>query len=242
MPVAIDLIGLDGDDTLWHNEAYFRLSEARFAALLAPWTDADADQLAARLLSVERANMDHYGYGAKSFVLSMIETALEVTDHKVSGEVIAELVRLGKQILAQPVELLDGVEATVPRLAAIAPLVLITKGDLLHQEAKVAGSGLGDHFTGVEIVSEKDPATYARVIARYGVAPNRFVMIGNSVRSDVLPVLELGGAAVHVPGEYGWVHEAADLPADMARCRGVSRFTDVPGCLRALRGAGLSAT
>jgi putative hydrolase of the HAD superfamily len=240
MTIAVDLIGLDGDDTLWHNEAYFRLSEARFAALLEPWTDAG--QLSARLLSVERSNMDHYGYGAKAFVLSMIETALEITEHKVSGEVIAELLRLGKQILTQPVELLDGVETTVPRLATLAPLVLITKGDLLHQEAKVAGSGLGDHFTGVEIVSEKDPETYARAIAPYGVRAGRFVMIGNSVRSDVLPVLALGGAAIHVPGQYGWAHEEADLPNDPTRCRRVARFTDVPMCLRQLRGVGVATT
>jgi putative hydrolase of the HAD superfamily len=183
--------------------------------------------------------MDHYGYGAKGFTLSMIETALQVTDHRVSGEVIAELLRLGKQILAQPVELLTGVEATLPRLAEVAPLVLITKGDLLHQEAKVAGCGLGEHFAGIEIVSEKDPATYARVIARYGVPADRFVMIGNSVRSDVLPVLDIGGAAIHVPGEFGWVHEEAELPAASPRCRAVPRFTDVPACLRELHGVGL---
>ncbi len=226
---AIDLIGVDGDDTLWHNEAYFRLSEARFAELLSPW--ADTDTLTERLLATERSNLDHYGYGAKAFVLSMVETALDVTDRRVSGAVVGELLALGKQILAQPVELLDGVNATLPVLAEIAPLVLITKGDLIHQDAKVAGSGLGDHFSGVEIVSEKDVDTYRRVLAQYGVAPARFVMVGNSVRSDVLPVLELGGAAVHVPIEHGWVHEHADLPAG-ARCCEAEGFRDVPRCVR----------
>lgn len=238
--VAVDLVGVDGDDTLWQNEAYFRFSEARFAELLAPW--ADADHLTERLLATERANMERFGYGAKSFMLSAIETALDVTERRVPGEVIAELLRIGKQILSEPVELLDGVADALPRLADLAPVVLITKGDLLHQEAKIAASGLGEHFAGVEIVSEKDSATYARVLARYGVPPGRFVMIGNSVRSDVLPVLELGGAAIHVPGEYGWAHEHAERPIDSPRCRGVSRFADVPACLRELLGVALHAT
>jgi putative hydrolase of the HAD superfamily len=228
---ALDLIGVDGDDTLWHNEIYFRLTESRFAELLAPW--ADPATLTERLLATERSNLDHYGYGAKAFALSMIETALDVTEHKVSGSVVAELLALGKQILAQPVELLDGVHDTLPRLAEIAPLVLITKGDLIHQDAKVAGSGLGDYFSGIEIVSEKDVASYAQVLARYGADPRRFVMVGNAVRSDVLPVLDLGGAAVYVPIEHGWAHEHAELP-DGARWREAEGFRHVPRCVHDL--------
>jgi putative hydrolase of the HAD superfamily len=166
--------------------------------------------------ATERANLELFGYGIKGFTLSMIETAIEVSRGEVSTSAIAELLRLGKEMLAHPVELLDGVADAVEALAEHHRLVLITKGDLIHQETKIARSGLADRFERIEIVSEKDPATYRAILDRMDVAPERFLMVGNSVRSDVLPVLELGGHAVHVPYEITWSHEVVDDHADDA--------------------------
>ncbi|WP_029009159.1 HAD family hydrolase [Azospirillum halopraeferens] len=208
----IDTIGFDGDDTLWHNESLFSMTQDRFRTLLGH--AADPETLNRRLLDVERANLRFYGYGIKGFVLSMIETAIDVTDGRVSGHDIATLVAFGKTMLAHPVELLDGVEAALDALAGRHRLLLITKGDLFDQESKVARSGLAERFAAVEIVSEKDAATYRRILDRHGVDPRRFLMVGNSVRSDVLPVLEAGGHAVHVPYHVTWAHEEAKPPAD----------------------------
>ncbi len=160
--------------------------------------------------ATERRNLELFGYGIKGFTLSMIETALEVSDNQVSGEAIAELLALGKRMLAEPVDLLPGVADAVEQLAERARLVVVTKGDLIHQEQKIARSGLVEHFDRVEIVSEKDEATYRGVIERMEVAPDRFCMVGNSVRSDVLPVLAVGGHAVHIPYAITWAHEHVD--------------------------------
>jgi len=206
------VVGLDADDTLWHNERQFSMTEARFETLVGPY--ADGVDLAERLLETESRNLATLGYGVKSFVLSMIETAIEVTAGRVPSTVIAELLEAGKAMMVHPVELLDGVAEAVAALAARWPLVLITKGDLFHQESKLARSGLGDHFTRIEIVSEKDEATYRRVIAAAGVSPDRFVMIGDSLRSDVVPVLAVGGRAVHVPGYREWALERAEVGPD----------------------------
>jgi putative hydrolase of the HAD superfamily len=170
------VIGLDGDDTLWHNERLFSMTEERFRALLAPYVDGP--ELDRRLLETERRNLGLFGYGVKSFTLSMIETAIEVTGAQVPASLIAELLEAGKQMLAHPVELLDGVAETVPVLAARWPLILITKGDLFHQESKLARSGLLPHLGRVEIVSEKEPATYRRILAAAGVEADDFVMVG----------------------------------------------------------------
>jgi putative hydrolase of the HAD superfamily len=200
-----DLIALDADDTLWHNEPLFQATKERFLALLAPYHDRDwVDR---RLDDTERRNLHRFGYGIKGFVLSMVETALDLTEGRVTGTEIRQILDWGHEMLAAPVELLEGVRETVETLAARHRLVLLTKGDLFDQEAKLARSGLGDHFAAVEIVSEKDARTYAAVMARHGVSPARFLMVGNSLRSDVLPVLEAGGAAVHVPYAITWTHE-----------------------------------
>jgi putative hydrolase of the HAD superfamily len=208
-PAGIEVLGLDADDTLWHNESYFADAQATFAEILAPWTADGRDPIAAND-ATERRNLELFGYGIKGFTLSMIETALEVSDHQVSGEAIAELLAIGKRMLAEPVDLLPGVADAVARLATRARLVVVTKGDLFHQEQKVARSGLVEHFDRVEIVSEKDEATYRGVIERMGVAPERFCMVGNSVRSDVLPVLAVGAHAVHIPYAITWAHEHVD--------------------------------
>jgi putative hydrolase of the HAD superfamily len=208
-PAGIEVVGLDADDTLWHNESYFADAQALFAEILAPWTDEGLDPVAAND-ATERRNLELFGYGIKGFTLSMIETALEVSDRRVSGDAIAELLALGKRMLAEPVDLLPGVADAVAALAARHRLVVITKGDLIHQEQKVARSGLVEHFDRVEIVSEKDEATYRAIIERMEVAPERFCMVGNSVRSDVLPVLAVGAHAVHIPYAITWAHEHVD--------------------------------
>ena len=207
MTGKVEVIGIDADDTLWHNESLFSVTHDRFAALLAD--HVDADDLGRRMLETERRNLELFGYGAKGFTLSMIETALEVTNGDLPGSHVQAILDLGKALLAHPVELLDGVREAIEALAH-RRLVLITKGDLFHQETKVAGSGLGEHFERIEIVSEKDEATYRRVLADLGVEPEAFLMVGNAMRSDILPVVAIGGRAVHVPYEVDWAHEVVD--------------------------------
>lgn len=222
------LIGLDADDTLWHNETLFRMTHERFNGLLAPWADAHAVERA--LAEVERRNLGTYGYGAKGFTLSMLETALELSRDQVPGSVLAEILDAGRSLMQHPMEPLPGVEQALERLATVAPLVLITKGDLFHQETKLAASGLGACFSGVEIVSEKTPDTYRRAFQRHGVAPEHALMAGNSVRSDVLPALEAGSWAVLIPYALVWAHEAADAPHGHPRfrqCESLSALADL---------------
>lgn len=220
------LIALDADDTLWHCEAQFQDTQARFAALLTRF--AAPETVAARLTEVEGRNLAVYGYGVKGFALSMIETALELTEGQVDGTTIAAVLDLARGMMNHPVEPLPGVTEALERLAALAPLVLITKGDLFHQEAKLAASGLGHHFAAVEIVSTKTAATYARVFARHGAAPDRCVMAGNSVRSDVLPVIEAGGYAALVPYPIVWAHESAEAPHGHPRFRECATLAELP--------------
>ena len=195
-------IAFDADDTLWHNESIFDLTQERVAALLGDWLPAA--ELGTELSRMERRNLRLFGYGAKGFTLSMVETALEVSGGEVPGSVIQQILDAGKAMIEHPVELLPGVPETLGRLAARHPLLLITKGELFHQESKIARSGLADHFAEIEIVSEKDADTYRRLLHRHAIAPERFVMVGNSVKSDILPVLAVGGNAIHVPYESTW--------------------------------------
>ena len=174
---SLSVIGFDADDTLWQNESFFRMTEDRFVAVLSDF--AEDDHLRARLIAAERRNVGHYGFGIKGFMLSMIETAIEVTEARVGASVIAEVLAMGQEMLRHPIELLPHAEATLGVLSDTHPLVLITKGDLLHQEQKLAASGLGDLFAGVEIVSEKHPAIYARAFAQHGAGADRAMMVGN---------------------------------------------------------------
>ena len=206
-PRPIELVGFDADDTLWHSETYFQAAHAQFERILSPWLDLADECLHARLLATERANIALFGYGAKGMTLSMLETAIAMTDARIPASDLARIMALGKDILAHPVELLPDIRAAVEQIAATHRIVLITKGDLFHQEAKIAASGLADLFTRIEIVSEKDPAAYARVLRECDVAPARFAMVGNSLRSDIEPVLALGGWGVHVPYPVTWAHE-----------------------------------
>src|SRR5262245_41240105 len=195
--MRITTVGLDADDTLWHNESLFRLTQDRFRALMADFVEPDV--LSAKLAEVEKRNLRLYGYGVKGFTLSMIETAMELTSGEPPGRLIADILAAGREMLSEPVEPLPGVEDALHDLAEGYRLVLITKGDLLHQEQKLAASGLGDLFSAVEIVSEKDASTYARVFERYGTGAVEAVMCGNSMRSDILPALEAGCWGAYVP-------------------------------------------
>jgi putative hydrolase of the HAD superfamily len=224
--MPIRLICLDADDTLWHNETFFRRTFGSLAELLAPFASADAVQ--SRLEAVEHRNIDAYGYGVKGFILSALEAAYELAGGDLPPATGREILRLGRELLAHPIEMLPGVEDALPRLADRAPLVLVTKGDLHHQEAKLAASGLGAWFTGVEVVSDKRPETYARVFARYGAHPADALMAGNSVRSDVLPALEAGAFAALIPFELVWSHEAADAPTAHPRYRELATLAQVP--------------
>ncbi|WP_085810384.1 HAD family hydrolase [Sphingomonas sp. TZW2008] len=224
--MPIDLICLDADDTLWHNMRFFAAAEEAFVAMLAPFAEAGIAR--DTLAEVEVRNLPLYGYGAKSFTLSMIETALELGGAALPAKAVRQILDAGRTLLAHPVELLDGIEDTLDRLAALGRLVLVTKGDLLHQEMKLAASGLGERFAGIEIVSDKQPATFMRLFARHGVAPERAVMAGDSMRSDVLPALAAGAWAAYVPQDGGWSHEAAPPPVDAARFRQLTSLAELP--------------
>ncbi|MGX1745253.1 MULTISPECIES: HAD family hydrolase [unclassified Brevundimonas] len=227
MPVTT--VGLDADDTLWHNETIFRLSHKRFAELLAD--HAEEPVMLDRLAQVERRNLRLYGYGVKGFTLSMLETAMELCDGSAPPHIVREILAAGREMLVHPVETLPGVAETVADLSTRYRLILITKGDLMDQERKLAASRLGEHFSAVEIVSEKDRSTYERVFARQGVTPDHAAMIGNSMRSDVLPAIAAGAWGVHIPYHLTWAHELADAPEGHPRYVTLSRFDEVPNWL-----------
>jgi len=230
MPRTLTTIGFDADDTLWQNEQFFRLTEDRFAELLAE--HAERDHLTERLIAAERRNVGHYGFGIKGFTLSMIETAIEVTEGRVPASVIGEILAAGREMLRHPIETLPHVAETLEALAGDYRLVLVTKGDLFDQERKLAQSGLGERFDAVEIVSDKTAATYARVFARHGDGADRAMMVGNSLKSDVLPAIEAGGWGVFVPHALTWVLEHAEAPVDSPRFREVPDLGAVLPLLR----------
>jgi putative hydrolase of the HAD superfamily len=221
-------IGFDADDTLWQNEQFFRLTEKRFAALLAE--HGEEAHISARLLEAEKRNLDVYGFGIKGFTLSMIETAIEVTGGRVPASTIAEILAAGRDMLSHPVEPLPHARETVERLAGAYHLVLITKGDLFDQERKLAASGLGDLFDAVEIVSDKSAATYVRIFGRHG-DPRTSMMIGNSLKSDVVPAIEAGSWGVYVPHELTWVLEHVEPPVSAQRFRQIVDLGELPALI-----------
>lgn len=235
----LELIGFDADDTLWHSEPYFfQDAHACFERILGGYIDLADARVHERLLATERRNIKLFGYGAKGMTLSLIETAVELTDAAISGRDVQALIELGKGILTHPVELLPGARAAVAQVAERHKVVLITKGDLFHQEAKVRDSGLADLFHRIEIVSEKDPATYARLFEEFGLDAARFAMVGNSLRSDIEPVLALGGAGVHVPYAITWAHEAEHaVDAAHPRLRVAASLAQVPSAIAELSAA-----
>jgi putative hydrolase of the HAD superfamily len=224
-------IGFDADDTLWHNEVYFERVHERYRELLAHHHDAAT--VDRTLFATEMRNLPLYGYGAKGFTLSAIETAVELSKGEISAEEIRELIVLGQGMLAQPVELLEGVAETLAELAGAHRLLVITKGDLHHQERKLARSGIAGHFRHVEIVSEKDEGTYAALFRRHGIEARRFLMVGNSLKSDIAPVLALGGAGVHVPYHLTWaaehVEQAPEAGADFFQ---IKTLRELPAVVR----------
>jgi putative hydrolase of the HAD superfamily len=226
----VRVVGFDGDDTLWHSETRFDFTQGEFRDLLrrhVPGADIDA-----RLHDTEMANLAIYGYGVKSFTLSMLETAIELTEAKIPAADLDVILGWGKRMLTQPTELLDGVERTLKEISVRHDMLLITKGDLFDQESKLARSGLGDLFLGVEILSEKNKDSYSGVFRRRGIRPEEFVMVGNSLRSDVVPVVALGGRAVHIPYEVTWEHEHVpdkDLPKN--GWRRIGKIADLPAIL-----------
>lgn len=230
--MRITTVGLDADDTLWHNETIFRLTQDRFRALMADVAAPEA--LETKLAQVERRNLALYGYGVKGFTLSMIETAMELTGNEAPSRIIAEILAAGREMLTHPVEPLPGVETALADLSSDYRLLLITKGDLLHQEQKLAASGLGELFAQVEIVSEKDASTYDRVFGRHGTGAAQAVMCGNSMRSDILPALEAGAYAAHVPYPLTWAHEMADAPEGHPRFAELNSIADLPAWVRGL--------
>ena len=236
-----DLIAFDADDTLWHNERSYRHGRERFREILAAaGVVGSEEEIEERVNATELENIRYYGYGVSSFVLSLIETAIALTDGGIAGSDLRELIALAKQMLTEEVELFPGARDAVTVLARSYPLILITKGDLLHQTSKVDRSGLRASFRGIEVVSHKTREVYEGVLSRQAVPADRFLMVGNSLRSDILPVLEAGGWAVYVPAELSWSHEHADLP-EGARDRyfEISSLDELPGLVEGIRsGAG----
>jgi putative hydrolase of the HAD superfamily len=228
----ITAIAFDGDDTLWHNESIFSVTQERFRSLMRPY---QSEQLDERLFAIETRNLRLFGYGVKGFILSMIETAIELSDGRVQAKEIQNIIDAGKAMLDHPVEPLEGVRETVETLRSDYRLMVITKGDLFDQESKLARSGLADLFWRIDIVSEKDERTYRRILLAAEIEADEFMMVGNSIKSDILPVVALGARAVHVPYRLTWAHERADLNgAPLERVSSLDSLAGLPALLQGM--------
>ncbi len=223
MPFKV--IAFDADDTLWVNEPYFRQTEEKFCSLLSGYLPLH--DLERSLLKTELDNLPLYGYGVKGFVLSMVETALQVSDRTISAQAIAQILTLGKQLLDEPIELLDGVEDVLTALKDKYRLVVATKGDLLDQERKLRKSGLGHYFHHIEVMADKDEASYLKLMKHLDIQPDELLMIGNSLKSDVLPVLNAGGHAIHIPYHITWVHEQVEGQINNDRFKSITHIREV---------------
>ncbi|HXV42349.1 MAG TPA: HAD family hydrolase [Anaerolineae bacterium] len=228
-----EVIAFDADDTLWHNERLYISAQTKFKQLLAHYHSPE--WIDERLYQTEMRNLQHFGYGIKAFALSMIETAVELTEGRITGGDIQTIIDSAKAMVAADVELLEYVAETIADLADRYALMLITKGDLRDQELKIARSGLARHFRHIEIVSDKSRESYELLLQRHGIAPERFLMVGNSLRSDILPVLALGASAVYIPYRLTWLHETAEPPsAEQLGYYEVEHFGLLPGLLEGL--------
>ena len=227
--MSIQVIAFDADDTLWVNETYFREAEDKFCALLEDYLPHHS--VAKELFYTELQNIPHYGYGVKGFMLSMIETALRVSDKKIDPLVIEKAIQYGKDLLDKPIELLDGIEEVLHQLKKKYRLVVATKGDLLDQERKLKKSGLAEYFHHIEIMSDKREADYRKLIGHLDIDPVHFLMIGNSLKSDVLPVLAIGGHAIHIPYHTTWAHEQIDHSVEHVNFRELASVRDLLGHL-----------
>jgi len=228
----IDAIAFDADDTLWHTESLFQTTQKRLEEILDQY--APHDEVAAHLHETETKNIGLFGYGIKGFTLSMIETAIELSGRKVSAADIHEIVMMGKSMLDSPLELMDGVEDVLDQLGRNFPLCLITKGDMLDQQNKIDKSGLASKFRQIEVVSEKDTATYRTLFENFGIAPERTVMVGNSIPSDVAPVLELNGYGVHIPYHVTASFEKHDDDPQHPNFFRLERISQLPDLIRDL--------
>jgi len=223
--MAIKVIAFDADDTLWDNEAYFQDAEKTFCALLENYLPQHS--VSRELLQTEIQNLQLYGYGIKGFMLSMVETAIRITDGRIEAAAIMKIIGYGQEILKKPVQLIDGVEEVLNALRGKYRLVMATKGDLLDQERKLKKSGVEHFFHHIEIMSDKKEDDYRRLIKRLDIQPDEFVMIGNSIKSDVLPVLNIGGHGIHIPYHITWEHEKIDTKVDHANFRQVDKIKSI---------------
>lgn len=234
--LRFETIAFDADDTLWHNERLYLNAQTKLKSLLAQYHSPE--WIDEQLYQTEMRNLQHFGYGIKAFALSMIETAIELSEGRISAGEIQAIINSAREMLAAEVELLDHVAETLALLAERYPLMVITKGDLRDQELKIARSGLAGYFRQVEIVSDKSRESYERLLQRHNIAPARFLMVGNSLPSDILPVLALGGSAVYVPYRLTWVHEtAAPPPAEQPGYYELEHLGLLPGLLERLEQA-----
>ena len=234
---SLDVIAFDADDTLWHNEPLFTETKRKFERLLmnyhsGEWIDRKLDE-------TEMRNIEHFGYGIKGFTLSMIETAIELTEGRISASEITEIIGFGREMMKRPVDLLEGAREAVAELSEQYRLMIITKGDLFDQESKIARSGLGDYFSRVEIVSEKNRRAYEIIMEKHSLSPGRFLMVGNSLKSDILPVIDAGGRAVYIPYPTTWAHEMIpDYDFGQARFSEVESISLLPGKIKEVLSAG----
>ena len=226
----IKVIGFDADDTLWVNEPFYQDVEKEFCQILKPYLIEK--ETSAELFKTEMQNLEIYGYGAKGFLLAMIETALRATEGKITTVEINRILEIGKTLLAMPIQLLDGVENVLQKLQGLYRLILVTKGDLLDQERKLQNSGLIDYFHHIEIMSDKHEKNYKKLLDRLGIEPAEFLMIGNSVKSDILPVINIGAKAVHVPFEVTWQHESNHSTPDSETFVTISEISEIFNILK----------
>ncbi|WP_240635462.1 HAD family hydrolase [Lysobacter enzymogenes] len=242
MSAPLRMIGFDADDTLWRSQDYFDQAQLDFERIVGQYVDLGDARLHERLYEIEKNNISVFGYGVKGMTLSMIEAAVAITGQRIAAADLHRIVELGKDLLRHPVEMLPGIPEAVAAIAADFEIVLITKGDLFHQEAKVKQCGLADLFRRIEIVSEKDAGTYARLLREFGLPAAQFAMIGNSLRSDIAPVLDLGGWGIHMPYHTTWAHETeAEVAADAPRLRRVAGAAELPQAVRELARAAQAA-
>ena len=227
-----DVIGFDADDTLWHNESIFTITQEKFREILHSHNTELVNQT---LSSTQIKNLKLFGYGIKGFILSMVETSVELTNGEIKGNEIQKIIDFGREMLANPIELLPHVQEIIEDLSRKYRLLLITKGDLIDQETKIARSGLAEYFTGVEIVSDKNSETYEKILSRHEITASRFIMIGNSMRSDIVPIVQIGGQAVHIPYYSTWDHEQKHPYIDPKNFKQLKHIGLLPGLIEEMR-------
>jgi len=226
----IKVIGFDADDTLWVNEPFYQDVEKKFCQIMKPYLIEK--ETSSELFKTEMQNLEIYGYGAKGFLLAMIETALRAMEGKITSAEINRILEIGKTLLAMPIQLLDGVENVLQKLQGKYKLILVTKGDLLDQERKLQNSGLIDYFHHIEIMSDKHENNYKKLLAHLDIQPEEFLMVGNSIKSDILPVINIGAKAVHIPFEVTWQHESNHSTPDSETFITISEISEILNLLK----------